>query len=223
MKSSALLIAFLISITLFSPGFKCGYQPLECDKYVNDTFNLPLAINGNAQSIGVLDTVWQYFNLPDTFTTYKGNKVNYSTDSYNITYQPYKVVQSGNIYELEMANIQFNPFVSFGTINTYYQGFNFYSLKTPTGHSFKGGIIAGYPGLYLVKTNIGNYYGSNSVSTHPQNDYCTNYLGLCYIPEAAQSKHLWPSPSQTALNLKNSNNLPIVKLADKNYFMIKVQ
>lgn len=220
-RYTLLTIAIMLMYAVVTPGFQCERgRPVDCTSYVQDTAIFPFSVLNNGSDIHVLDTVKLNSFVSDTIHSVKGRSFVYQLNTLYSSIQLYKVVTSGGGAVLNYANIEFNPVITEGQFdNMGYPGVNYLFNRLSPYNRLQGGFVAGSPGLYLAILNTSNYSGYN---IYESNDYCHQYTGVYFVPEAQQQKQYWDVLGLSSIRLSSSNNYIVANKGDKNYFFMNV-
>jgi hypothetical protein len=218
---SALLTLFLFVMT---QSFRCGRDFPTCDNYKSDTVTLNISIVNPATEYHLYDTIWLSSVVSDTFSPLSGSPASFTkaVDQLTLTIIPYSVNTSGSLPVLQYANIEFNPVVREGSLQTTsYLGYNYLFRRVAPNNSLQPGLVAGRTGLYIVELSHGLYY-SNPFNVVNGNDYCTSYTGVSSIPVAQQNLGYWPGLGVTSISMAPNYGAKTISIDNRNYFIIKV-
>jgi hypothetical protein len=217
--SYCIIIAALLII---SQGFQCGRGRISdnCNnQYNTDSIILPFNVINSSATYRVGDTIKLASIVNDSILTQKGKSFINPREYFSTQLQPYKVVTTGSVKELNYANIEFNPLVNIGQFQIYAgAGFSFTYQRNSPLNKLNISIVAGKVGLYLFKLS-NNQYGINRVS---DGDICTNYFEYLNFPVANQNNNYWDSIGVTKLSLASTSGYELAKKGDRDYFFVKV-
>ena len=221
MKKSIKILGSLFFIGIITAAFQCnktGYN--SCNTYTNDTAIYTVQLPNYNQVIRVLDTFNIQSIVKDSITTVKGVSFLSNISQITSNLQAYKIEQINQTAAAYYANIQFNYSIKEGYFNTDYgNGFSILYKRQQPFQIFKGALICGSPGLYLVKISNGNY--SNYSIRNPL-DNCSNISPSFFVDRAHQQIQYWDSLQITSLILANSFNNVLANKNDQDYFFLKV-
>jgi len=137
--------------------------------------------------------------------------------------QPYHVITSTSLPQLQYANIEFNPVITEGLLqNLSYSGYNFLYKRTTALNTLKIGFVAGRTGLYVISSNNSLYSSGGSFSLIRGSDYCTTYYGITSFSLAEQNRNYWDSLGVTAVSLPSNYGGTVIAKNMRNYFFFKV-
>ncbi len=221
-----IIVGFCCTI-IFTPAFRCGrdnYLNSCPNGYVQDTIYSSVSILNNVSVYHIGDTIKLFCNVNDSIKSAGGRNFVYSRNSFYTNVQPYKVINNNGVYEVDYANIEFNPFLSIGkyTSNPYYSGYSYFFNRNQPYNTLKVSFIAGRTGLYIFKLGENNSYGNSQVNFN--NDYCIGFPDVFSFSQSVQNKNYWDTLGISSISLTNAFNGQY-KIANKdarNYFFAKV-
>lgn len=222
MKKITYIFSIIAYFFLVSQSFQCGRSPIidNCNQFVIDTVYVPYSIINPKNIYSIGDTVMLKSFVNDTINSVGGKSFLNDRSLLYSSIQAFKVVSTNGINELNIANIEFNPFIVKGQFLGYpYNGLSFIYVRNKPFNTLQVGFVAGRAGLYLFLINDAN--GSNMVSE--KNNFCTNYLGISKFPLANQFTNYWDTLGVSSISLANSGGFPTVKKTEKNYFFVRVK
>jgi hypothetical protein len=224
--NSKILTAFVLSVFIFSQSFQCGRTALSnCGSYTQDTVLLNSSLANSGPVFHVNDTVWISSTVPDNFTPLSGS-ASFTMDVIQLylNAQPYQVITSSSLPQLQYANTEFNPVVKDGLLqhSAYSTGYNFLYKRTTATNTLNIGFVAGRAGLYVMSFSNSRDNYAGMLTFYRPNDHCTTYWGISTIPAAQQNKNYWDTLGVTAVSLPtNYGGIAIAKNM-RNYFFFRV-
>jgi hypothetical protein len=221
MKQHVIIIIILFSVGIVTAAFQCSKLGVDtCTKYTNDTAIYSVQLPNYNQAIKVLDTFNIQSIVNDSITTVKGLTFLPNLNQISTTIQAYKVEQVNQSALAYYANIQFNYIITEGYFNTNYgSGFSVLYNRVQPQHIFKGALVCGSPGLYVVKIQ-NNSYSYNTISNPI--DKCYNTSAGYFVDRAQQQLQYWDSLHTTSLLLANGGGNIVANKSSQDYFFIKV-
>lgn len=209
-------------------SFQCGRDinnQCDNDNYKTDTVLLNVSVINPAAEYHLYDTIWLSSVISDNFSPLSGSPASFtrSIEQLNMTVSPYAINTAGSLPILQYANIEFNPVVREGSLQSggYYSGYNYVFRRTAPNNSLQAGLVAGRTGLYLVELNHGTYYGG-SFSINNGSDFCTSYFGDANVPVAQQNRSYWSGLGVSAISMAPNYGIKTISLNKRNYFIFKV-
>jgi hypothetical protein len=137
--------------------------------------------------------------------------------------QPYQVITSTSLPQLQYANIEFNPVIKEGLLQpSPYIGYNFLYKRVTPQNTLKIGFVAGRTGLYVMSLTNSRYSSGGMFTLYKANDYCTTYWGITTIPANEQNKNYWDSLGVTAVSLPTNYGNTVITKAMYNYFYFRI-
>ena len=222
-----LVTVIILFFSIVLQSFQCG-RPIDpnCTTRTQDTVLLNSTIINSKAVYHIGDTVWIGSIVSDNLTPLSGAAAfNIEFTQLFLTIQPYSIKTNPTLPELQYANIEFNPVVSEGQLQSNgYGGYNFLYKRTTGSNSLKVGFIAGRTGLYAMDCVNDRYYynGGSNFAIYKPNDYCNTYWGITNFSPVVQNRNYWDSIGVTAVSLAPNYGSVTISKNERNYFLFKV-
>jgi len=220
-----IFIVFVGMVLVVCQSFQCGKNlPNSCNAYKQDTVLLNASVPNSNPVYHPGDTIWINSSVSDILVPSSGlGSFTVNLDQLYLNVQPFSVVSTSTVPQLQFANIEFNPVVMEGSLqNSAYSGYNFLYNRANALNSLKVGFVAGRTGLYIMESTNHRYFTGDVASFIKPGDPCTTYYGISSFSEAEQNKNYWNALGMTTISLPpNYGSLSISKDM-KNYFIFEI-
>ena len=224
--NSKTLTAFALLVFIFSQGFQCGGGALNnCVVHNEDSVALNVSVANSNSVYHLNDTIWINSSVSDNFSTLSGSgSLTTELNQLYLTVQPFQVINSTSLPQLQFANIEFNPVVNEGMLQygIYNTGYVFLYRRTTALNTLKIGFVAGRTGLYVISAYNGKYISDGSFTLIKGTDYCTLYPGITTFPPAEQNKNYWDTLGVTTVSLPPNYGYKVISKSMHSYFFFRV-
>lgn len=211
-------------IVLFQ-SFRCVREPLnQCSVFKQDSVLLNVSVTNSNLVYHIGDTILVNSTISDNLIPVSGTgSFTVSLDQLYLNVQPFSVVITSGVPQLQYANNEFDPVVTQGTLqNSAYSGYNFLYVRANSLNSLKIGFVAGRTGLYIMETMNQQYSLNYPAIFNKPGDQCTSYPGISSFPETEQNKNYWNTLGLNAISLPPNYGSVSITKDMKNYFIFEI-
>lgn len=218
-------MAVAAAIIVLCQSFRCVREPLnQCSVFKQDSVLLNASVTNSQLVYHPGDTIWITSTISDNLVPLSGTgSFVVKLDQFYLNVQPFSVVTTSGVPQLQYANNEFNPLVIEGSLqNSAYSGYNFLYNRANSQNSLKIGFVAGRTGLYIMETMNQQYSLNNAATFIKPGDQCTSYSGVSSFSEAEQNKNYWNTLGLTTISLPPNYGILSISKDMKNYFIFEV-
>jgi len=217
--------ASLILIFIICQSTQCRKEVYDnCSSYFQDTVLLNYSVPNSNPVYHLNDTIWINSSVSDILTPSSGSSsFSIELNQLYLNAQPYQVITSTTLPQLQYANIEFNPVVIEGALqNLAYYGYNFLYKRTNSLNTLKIGFVAGRIGLYIISCANSRYSSGGMITFYKPGDRCTTYWGISAFSIVEQNKNYWDTLGVTAISISPNYGSAVISKNMRNYFFFNV-